>query len=81
MDAYNDADLLVDSGVARTRLFAPLEVSFAPGIRRVVIMRTFGESGSEFDDLSFFPIPEPSATAIAATSLFALPAIRRRRHI
>ena len=79
MDAYNDANLLVASGVARTRLFAPLEVSYAPGIRRVVITRTLGESGSEFDDLSFFPIPEPSAFAVAATSLFAVSAIRRQR--
>jgi hypothetical protein len=45
MNAYNDANVLVDSATIQTRLFAPLNVSYAAGIRRVVLNRTAGVAG------------------------------------
>ena len=72
MRAFDDGGALVGTSTVTTQVFQKLEVSHEPGIRRVELTRTGGGGGSEFDDLSFAVVPEPSTLALLAVGTAGL---------
>jgi hypothetical protein len=73
MQAYNAANVLVDSDTVTTQDWAQLSVS-GVGITKVVLTQT-GDSAWVYDDLTY--VPEPSGLALLLMG--AALALRARR--
>jgi len=77
MRAYNSANTLVDSDTITTTNWGPLSVSWAAGIKYVILQEIGGDNAFVYDNLSFTPIPEP--TTLLLLSLGAAVLLKRRK--
>ncbi len=77
LDAYDTAGALVDSDGVRTSAWELLEVSWAPGIGKVVLTETSGDEYFVYDNLLFQPVPEPAALLLICGA--AAPVLLKRR--
>ena len=60
MQAYNSANILVATDTITTTNWGPLSVSWAAGIKYVILQETGGDNAFVYDNLSFTPVPEPT---------------------
>jgi len=83
MEAYNAANVLVDTDTVATQDWARLSVSSAAGIHRVVLTQTSDNAAFTYDDLSFRPasvvVPAPGALLLGTLGTGLLGWLRRRR--
>ncbi|MCX5638538.1 MAG: PEP-CTERM sorting domain-containing protein [Planctomycetota bacterium] len=59
MRAYDAADVLVDTDTITTTAWGPLSVSWADGIKYIILQEAAGDGAFVYDNLSFTPVPEP----------------------
>lgn len=77
LQAYDAADMLVDSETITTTGWAPLTVSWGEGIEYVVLEESGGDDAFVYDNFSFTPIPEPTTILLLGLGTTAL--VRKRK--
>ena len=77
IQAYDAADMPVDSDTITTTGWAPLTVSWGEGIVYVVLEESGGDDAFVYDNFSFTPIPEPTAILLLGLGTTAL--VRKRK--
>jgi hypothetical protein len=77
MQAYNSVNILVDTDTITTADWGPLSVSWAGGIKYVILQEIGGDNVFVYDNLSFTPVPEP--VTLLLLGLGARILIKRRK--
>ena len=85
MEAYDAADVLVDTDTITTQDWGLLSVSSAGGIRKVVLAQTADDDAFVYDDLSFTSlspvVPAPGAIVLGMLGTGLVGWLRRRRSL